>query len=185
MDYDETWGLLRHADQRVRLAVPNCWIGWVGWTLADAEPDPDYPLMLIGGQRRDYNANQIIRDPRWRKNHRRRPALDPDDLAAVRRRLRVSWMAVVTPVSRIVVHMEADEGSFGQARRRCPRLRPDLQHAGGTGDGQTQAEPSHGLQRLRPIANPLSQERRRAGRLCQPRPRFAGSTTGSAGISIA
>ncbi|HZZ37193.1 MAG TPA: molybdopterin dinucleotide binding domain-containing protein, partial [Caulobacteraceae bacterium] len=69
----------------------------------------DYPLMLIGGQRRHYNANQIIRDPRWRKND---PGgalhLHPDDLRAVGG-AEGDWMAVVTRVGRIVVRTEVDD----------------------------------------------------------------------------
>jgi anaerobic selenocysteine-containing dehydrogenase len=109
VEYDETWSLLRHADQRVRLAVPEL-LEWLArLDPADAEPDPDYPLMLIGGQRRHYNANQIIRDPRWRKND---PGgalhLHPDDLEAVGG-AEGDWMAVVTRVGRIVVRAEVDE----------------------------------------------------------------------------
>jgi anaerobic selenocysteine-containing dehydrogenase len=109
VEYDETWGLLRHADQRVRLAVPEL-LEWLGrLDPADAEPDPEYPLMLIGGQRRHYNANQIIRDPRWRKND---PGgalhLHPDDLEAAGAAAG-DWMAVVTRVGRIVVRTEVDD----------------------------------------------------------------------------
>jgi anaerobic selenocysteine-containing dehydrogenase len=108
VDYDETWDLLRHADKRVRLAVPEL-LEWLArLDPADAEPDPAYPLMLIGGQRRHYNANQIIRDPRWRKND---PGgalhLHPDDLQAAGG-VKGDWMAVVTRIGRIVVRVEAD-----------------------------------------------------------------------------
>jgi anaerobic selenocysteine-containing dehydrogenase len=108
VEYDETWQLLRHADKKVRLAVPEL-LEWLGrLDPAAAEPDPDYPLMLIGGQRRHYNANQIIRDPRWRKND---PGgalhLHPDDLAAAGG-AEGDWMAVVTRIGRIVVRVEAD-----------------------------------------------------------------------------
>ena len=34
-------------------------------------PDPAYPFMLVAGQRRMHNANQIFRTPAWRKS-------DPD-----------------------------------------------------------------------------------------------------------
>lgn len=108
VEYDETWQLLRHPDKKVRLAVPEL-LEWLGrLDPAAAEPDPDYPLMLIGGQRRHYNANQIIRDPRWRKND---PGgalhLHPDDLATAGA-AEGDWMAVVTRIGRIVVRAEAD-----------------------------------------------------------------------------
>src|SRR5207237_9143943 len=109
LEYDETWRLLRHPDQRVHLAVSEL-LDWLGrLDPADAKPDPDYPLMLIGGQRRHYNANQIIRDPRWRKND---PGgalhLHSEDLEAVGG-AEGDWMAVVTRVGRIVVRTEVDD----------------------------------------------------------------------------
>jgi anaerobic selenocysteine-containing dehydrogenase len=108
VEYEDTWRLLRHPDKRIRLAAPEM-LEWLGrLDPADAQPDPDYPLMLIGGQRRHYNANQIIRDPRWRKND---PGgalhLHPEDLAASGC-AEGDWMAVVTRIGRIVVRVEAD-----------------------------------------------------------------------------
>ena len=108
-DYDEVWGLIRRPEHRVHLAVPEL-LDWLGrLDPADAEPDPEYPLMLIGGQRRHYNANQIIRDPRWRKND---PGgalhLHPEDLVAVGG-VAGDCMAVETRVGRIVVRVEVDE----------------------------------------------------------------------------
>lgn len=113
VEYDETWQLLKYPDRKIRLAVPEL-LEWLGrLDPAAAEPDPDYPLMLIAGQRRHYNANQIIRDPRWRKND---PGgalhMHPDDLAATGAG-EGDWMAVITRVGRIVVRVEAD-----------PNLRP-------------------------------------------------------------
>jgi anaerobic selenocysteine-containing dehydrogenase len=116
LEYDETWSLIRHADKRVRLDVPEM-LEWLArLDPADAEPHPDYPLMLIGGQRRHYNANQIIRDPRWRKND---PGgalhLHPADLAAAGG-VEGDWMAVVTRIGRVIVRVEADENlRLGQA----------------------------------------------------------------------
>lgn len=106
--YEDTWQLLRHADKRVRLAVPEL-LEWLGrLDPADAQPDPEYPIMLIGGQRRHYNANQIIRDPRWRKKD---PGgalhLHPENLVASGC-AEGDWMAVITRVGRIVVRVEAD-----------------------------------------------------------------------------
>lgn len=33
-----------------------------------SEAASDFPMVLIAGERRSYNANQIYRDPRWRKS---------------------------------------------------------------------------------------------------------------------
>ncbi|MBI3184404.1 MAG: molybdopterin-dependent oxidoreductase [Myxococcales bacterium] len=67
-EHGEMWRVIRHADGRIHLDVPE---------MLDAlralrsEPEPAnaaaFPLTLIAGDRRSYNANQIFRDPRWRK----------------------------------------------------------------------------------------------------------------------
>jgi anaerobic selenocysteine-containing dehydrogenase len=71
-EYDEVWSLVRHADRKVHLEVPEMLTDLQG--LAN-EPSPDvgdaYPFVLLAGERRSYNANQIFRDPAWRK-------VDPD-----------------------------------------------------------------------------------------------------------
>ena len=68
-EHDEVWELVRHPDRRVHLAVPEM-LGELDG-LAD-EPDgrPDekeFPFVLAAGERRSYNANQIYRDPAWRR----------------------------------------------------------------------------------------------------------------------
>jgi anaerobic selenocysteine-containing dehydrogenase len=92
----------------VHLAIPEMFDWLARLDVADVVPDPDYPIMLIGGQRRHYNANQAIRDPRWRKND---PAgalhMHPDDLAAAQG-VAGGWLAVVTPAGRLVVRVDAD-----------------------------------------------------------------------------
>lgn len=109
LEYEETWSLLKHPDRRIRLAIPE-FLEWLASLDARAaEPDPAYPLMLIGGQRRHYNANQIIRDPRWRKNDPHGALhMHPDDLATAGGSAG-DWMAVETRVGRIVVKTEVDE----------------------------------------------------------------------------
>ena len=106
--HEDLWRLIKTGDGKVHLAIPEM-IGWMArLNVADTAPDPDYPIMLIGGQRRHYNANQAIRDPRWRKND---PAgalhLHSDDLAAAKGEAG-GWMAVVTRAGRLVVRVEAD-----------------------------------------------------------------------------
>jgi anaerobic selenocysteine-containing dehydrogenase len=65
-EYDEVWELVRHTDGRVHLAIDEMLDELA--VLAD-EPlgMPDYPFVLMAGERRSYNANQIYRDPAWRK----------------------------------------------------------------------------------------------------------------------
>ena len=90
------------------VAIPEMFDWLRRLDVADVQPDPDYPIMLIGGQRRHYNANQAIRDPRWRKND---PAgalhMHPDDLVAAGG-TEGGWMAVVTQAGRLVVRVECD-----------------------------------------------------------------------------
>ncbi|MGE9115890.1 hypothetical protein, partial [Escherichia coli] len=76
--------LIRHADGKIHLAIPEM-LEWVDrLDPAQVAPDPAFPFMLIGGQRRHYNANQVIRDPRWRKNDPNGALqMHPHDLARV------------------------------------------------------------------------------------------------------
>jgi hypothetical protein len=61
------WRLIRTSDGKVHLAIPEM-LDWLArLDVRDVATDPDYPIMLICGQRRNYNANQAIRDPCWRK----------------------------------------------------------------------------------------------------------------------
>ena len=114
--HDDLWRLVSNPDGKVHLAIPEMFDWMARLDVADAKPDPAYPIMLIGGQRRHYNANQAIRDPRWRKND---PAgalhMHPDDLATAGGEAG-GWMAVVTPAGRLVVRVEADSRlRLGQA----------------------------------------------------------------------
>jgi anaerobic selenocysteine-containing dehydrogenase len=63
-EQDEMWSFLRHRDGRVHLDLPEMLAALRA--LRD-EPDERHPLVLIAGERRAYNANQIFRDPAWRK----------------------------------------------------------------------------------------------------------------------
>ena len=69
--HEDTWSFIRHADGRVHLDVPEMLEALRGLA-GEAEPDRGeaFPLVLIAGERRSYNANQIFRDPHWRKTDR-------------------------------------------------------------------------------------------------------------------
>jgi anaerobic selenocysteine-containing dehydrogenase len=60
----DTWSFLRHADRRIHLEVPEMLAALRA--LRD-EPVATHQLVLLAGERRSYNANQIYRDPAWRK----------------------------------------------------------------------------------------------------------------------
>lgn len=63
---EEMWGLMGTPDQRVRLAVPEM-LQSLQELRTPPTRDPHFPLVLMAGERRSYNANQIFRDPQWRK----------------------------------------------------------------------------------------------------------------------
>ena len=64
--YDEVWSLMGHADRRVHLDVPEM-LSALGALTTEETTSPDYPFVLLAGERRTYNANAIMRDPNWRK----------------------------------------------------------------------------------------------------------------------
>lgn len=64
--YEETWLLMGYKDQKVQLAIPELLEELRAFQ--SANPWPDYPFMLIAGERRMYNANTIYRNPQWRQS---------------------------------------------------------------------------------------------------------------------
>lgn len=67
-ELDEVWSLLRHPDGRIHLEIPEMLHALRA--LGD-EPEIAHSLVLLAGERRSYNANQIFRNSAWRKQ-------DPD-----------------------------------------------------------------------------------------------------------
>ncbi|MEO1712447.1 MAG: molybdopterin dinucleotide binding domain-containing protein, partial [Bacteroidota bacterium] len=68
--YAESWELIRHADKKVHLEIPEMlkWLDQLPTTADQYEKkERKYPFNLIAGERRSYNANAILRDPDWRK----------------------------------------------------------------------------------------------------------------------
>jgi len=63
--FDEVWGLIKTKDKKIHLYIPE-----MITALDDLKTEQlkdDYPFILAAGERRSYNANQIYRDPNWRK----------------------------------------------------------------------------------------------------------------------
>jgi anaerobic selenocysteine-containing dehydrogenase len=107
-DYDDVWSLISHPDRKVRLAIAPM-LEWLGrLDPADAAPRGDYPFVLAAGQRRMFNANQIFRDPAWRRD-------DPDgallinagDLDALGAG-DGDWIAVQSAAGRVVARAKRD-----------------------------------------------------------------------------
>ena len=65
-EYDEVWSLVRTPDGRVHLAVPEM-LRELEALGTECPVDGAFPFVLMAGERRSYNANQIFRDPGWRK----------------------------------------------------------------------------------------------------------------------
>ena len=108
-DYDEVWSLVSHPDRKVHLAVAPM-LEWLGkLDPANAIPRGDYPFVLAAGQRRMFNANQIFRDPAWRRD-------DPDgallisaaDLASLGAE-DGEWIAVQSAGGRLVARCKRDD----------------------------------------------------------------------------
>jgi anaerobic selenocysteine-containing dehydrogenase len=107
--YDEVWSLVSHPDRKVRLAIAPLldWLARLDPKLAEAPKD--YPFVLAAGQRRMFNANQIFRDPAWRRD-------DPDGALLINARDLEElgagdgeWIAVQSEAGRVVVRCKADD----------------------------------------------------------------------------
>src|SRR6202008_5045252 len=60
--------LISHRDHKIALEIPEMLDDL--WALAAAPPQlttPEFPIVLSVGERRAYTANDIFRDPSWRK----------------------------------------------------------------------------------------------------------------------
>jgi anaerobic selenocysteine-containing dehydrogenase len=107
--YDQVWRFVVHRDRKIHLAVPRL-LEWLASLDPDAEAgDPEFPFILVAGQRRSYNANQIIRHPGWRRDDPDGALrINPEDLAA----LGVptgGWIRVETRTGTITVRAQADD----------------------------------------------------------------------------
>lgn len=117
--YEDTWSLVSHPDRKVHLAVPPL-LGWLGrLDPASAIPPKDYPFVLAAGQRRMFNANQIFRDPAWRRD-------DPDGALLISSKDLQSvgvndgdWIAVRSPAGRLVARCRRDD-SLRQGQLALP-----------------------------------------------------------------
>jgi anaerobic selenocysteine-containing dehydrogenase len=108
-DYDDVWSLVSHPDRKVRLAIAPM-LEWLGrLDPANAAPRSDYPFVLAAGQRRMFNANQIFRDPAWRRD-------DPDGALLINATDLASlgaedgeWIAVQSAAGRVVARCKRDD----------------------------------------------------------------------------
>ena len=67
-EYADDWALMGHADRKIKLVIPEMLddiraLAAAGQELTSAE----FPIVLSAGERRAFTANDILRDPSWRK----------------------------------------------------------------------------------------------------------------------
>lgn len=116
-EFADTWTFLRHPDRRIHLAIPEMLdaLRILGEELESQTPGGHHDLVLLAGERRSYNANQIYRDPAWRKN-------DPD--GAMRMHPDDARARGLEPGSRAVCASEA--GEIEVTVEIDPALRPGM-----------------------------------------------------------
>jgi len=67
-EYEDDFALISHPDHKIAVEMPEMLADLRA--LADAPiglTTPDFPIVLSAGERRAYTANDIMRDPSWRK----------------------------------------------------------------------------------------------------------------------
>lgn len=106
----DTWSLIANADKKVHLADPELIKLLAQLPQQQAEQTSErFPLVLMAGERRTYNANQIYRDPAWRKQDPH-GALRIHPTDAQRYGLADGGRAMCeSEAGRIEVHVEIDE----------------------------------------------------------------------------
>ncbi|MDE2420577.1 MAG: molybdopterin-dependent oxidoreductase [Gammaproteobacteria bacterium] len=62
----DVWSLIKTPDRRIHLEIPEM-LAELRALQSKQGSSTDYPFILMAGERRSYNANQIYRDPKWRK----------------------------------------------------------------------------------------------------------------------
>ena len=65
-NYDDVWKLVKNPQHKITLAIPELLKAMAELTIDDLTSE-QYPFILSAGERRSYNANQIYRNPEWRK----------------------------------------------------------------------------------------------------------------------
>lgn len=63
--YEDLMDSIRHNDGKIHLVIPELFDEIKA--LEDVPDDENYPFILQAGERRSYNANQILRSSEWRK----------------------------------------------------------------------------------------------------------------------
>lgn len=82
-EYSEVWSLIKNKDKRIYLAIPEMREA-LQQLKTEVVSNADFPFILMAGERRSYNANQIYRDNAWRKTDPKGTMrMHPDDAEAL------------------------------------------------------------------------------------------------------
>jgi anaerobic selenocysteine-containing dehydrogenase len=65
-EYEEVWDLIKNKDKKVYLEIQEMFEA-IQALKQEPQESADFPFILMAGERRGYNANQIYRNPAWRK----------------------------------------------------------------------------------------------------------------------
>ena len=75
-NYKDTWSFIKTTDKKVHLSIPEMSAALLGLSeelkadelsRQNGSNEKEFPFILMAGERRSYNANQIFRTPDWRK----------------------------------------------------------------------------------------------------------------------
>ena len=108
--HDDPWSLIEHADGRIRLNVPTLLHTLASLEQQHPQADSQWPFVLSAGQRRLQNANQIFRDPSFRRSDPDGALqIHPDDLLALGA-TEGDWLTVESARARLVVRSKREPG---------------------------------------------------------------------------
>jgi anaerobic selenocysteine-containing dehydrogenase len=65
-EFEDIWSFLKTPDKKIHLHIPEM-LAELRQLAQEDLSNPDFPFVLMAGERRSYNANQIYRDLAWRK----------------------------------------------------------------------------------------------------------------------
>jgi anaerobic selenocysteine-containing dehydrogenase len=84
-EQEQSWLRLEVPDRRIQLSIPELLEEISSFpTAPEAITSVEYPFILSAGERRDYTANTIYRDPGWRRKDRDGALrIHPDDAASL------------------------------------------------------------------------------------------------------
>jgi len=83
-EFEDVWSLVRNPDRKIHLAVPEMLQELESLAAESLDESATHSFILMAGERRSYNANQIYRSPAWRKTDKEGVMrMHPDNAAAL------------------------------------------------------------------------------------------------------